>query len=464
LRDLANYGEALLKSAGLFINQPFAMRLPLLSFLLLILALSHPARAQSVDKLASEYLAGYQQLNIPELGFDYQENLRQVPAADQLKRQQAFFRAMQRRLAAVKRTKLTLKEQIAYDHLAYETAHNLQRLVLETAFRKTSAAVPATGMAALPSHHTWYALYTKQYTSTSLGADELFAFGQQQVQRVQGEIRRLRRQMGYGQDSAGFYRYLASDKFFLTDSNQIIQCYRGIERRIRQHLPVAFADTAVPYLRIRTWPGATPATPPGMYRNSEVSYDFNFSTGRHNTRAMEWIYEHEGIPGHHYQASLQSKSPPYSPLSAITFYSGNAEGWGCYVEYLGRQLGLYQQPELELGKWEWDLVRSARVVLDVGIHDRGWTRAQALAYWQANVPGQDDIAEREINRVTNWPAQCLSYKVGAQRIEEMKARLARRPGFSLRRFHAAYLALSGLPLEVVERNIEAVYTSLNVAG
>ena len=130
------------------------------------------------------------------------------------------------------------------------------------------------------------------------------------------------------------------------------------------------------------------------------------------------------------------------------------------MEYLGRELGLWQQPEAELGKWEWDLVRSARVVLDVGIHDRGWTHAQARAWWQAHVPGQDDIAEREINRVTAWPGQCLSYKVGAQRIEDLKARLARRPGFRVRRYHAAYLALSGLPLEVVGQHIEAVYDSL----
>jgi uncharacterized protein (DUF885 family) len=109
------------------------------------------------------------------------------------------------------------------------------------------------------------------------------------------------------------------------------------------------------------------------------------------------------------------------------------------------------------------LVRSARVVLDVGIHDRGWTHAQARAYWQANVPGQEDIAEREINRVTNWPGQCLSYKVGAQRIETMKSRLAQRPDFNLPRFHSAYLALSRLPLEVVERHIEGVYDSLSKA-
>ncbi|MDQ2773189.1 MAG: DUF885 domain-containing protein [Bacteroidota bacterium] len=416
------------------------------------------ARAQTVSALAADYLAGYQQLHIPEQDFDYQANLRQLPPAAALRRQSDFFLGVQRRLAALPPRNLSLAEQITYDHLAYEAAQNLRRVVLETAVRRAGTAVPATGLAALPNHHAWYALYARQYTSTDLSADQLFAFGQQQVARVRGEIRRLRRQMGYGADSAGFYRYLASDQFVLTDTARIVARYRGIERCIRAHLPALFADTLVPPLRIQTWAGATAAMPPGIYR--EGRYDFNFATGRHSTRALEWIFEHEGIPGHHYQTVIQARSRPYSPLSARTFYSGNAEGWGCYVEYLGRELGLWQQPEAELGKWEWDLVRSARVVLDVGIHDRGWTHAQARAWWQANVPGQDDIAEREINRVTAWPGQCLSYKVGAQRIEEMKARLARRPGFSVRRFHAAYLALSGLPLEVVGQHIEAVYDSL----
>lgn len=427
---------------------------------LLLGVFAMPAQAQSVmAKLAADYLAGYERLAIPTTGFDYQENLRQIPKAPQLKRQQGFFEAMQRRLAAVQRPALPLAEQITYDHLRYEIGHELDRLTLEQAFRRAAGVVPATGLATLPDHHAWYAWYARHYTSTSRTPDELFAFGQQQVARVQGEIRRLRQQLGYGSDSAGFYRYLAADTFLLTDSTQILRRYRVLEHRIRARLPALFADTAVPALGIRTWQGATLAMPPGIYRNG--SYEFNFATGRHNQRAMEWIFMHEGIPGHHYQFWVQHRGAPYSPLSAQTFYSGNAEGWGCYVEYLGQQLGLYLQPAQELGKWEWDLVRSARVVLDVGIHDRGWTKAQALAYWHANVPGQDEIAEREINRVTNWPGQCLSYKVGAQCIEDLKARVAGQPGFSVQRFHAAYLALSGLPLEVVVRNFEVVYSAVS---
>lgn len=430
--------------------------------LLLGLAAGGPVTmAQSVKQLTADYLAGCERLHIPQIGFDYQENLRRIPPPADVQQQQTFFRTMQRRVAAVRRAPLSPTDQISYDHLTYELDHQLAYLPLALAFRP-GAAVPATGLAALPNHHAWYAWYAHHYTSTALTPDELFAFGQQQVRRVQGEIRRLRGQLGYAADSAGFYRMLAADSFFLTDSSQILRQYRVIERRTRARLPLLFADTAVPALGIRTWPGATPAMPPGIYR--EGTYDFNFATGRHNRRAMAWIFAHEGLPGHHYQFSIQHRQPALSPLSEQTFYSGNAEGWGCYVEYLGRELDLYAQPAQELGKWEWDLVRSARVVLDVGIHDRGWTKAQALAYWHANVPGQADIAEREINRVTAWPGQCLSYKVGADFIEQQRTRLARQPGFDIRRFHAAYLALSGLPLEVVARHLDRLYQATAKKG
>ena len=119
------------------------------------------ARAQTVSALAADYLAGYQQLHIPDEGFDYQANLRQLPPAEALRRQSDFFLSVQRRLAALPRRPLSLAQQITYDHLAYEAAHNLRRVVLETAVRRAGTPVPATGLAALPNHHAWYALYAR---------------------------------------------------------------------------------------------------------------------------------------------------------------------------------------------------------------------------------------------------------------------------------------------------------------
>src|SRR5690606_11577133 len=109
----------------------------------------------------------------------------------------------------------------------------------------------------------------------------------------------------------------------------------------------------------------------------------------------------------------------------------------------------------ELGKWEWDLVRSVRVVLDAGIHGLGWSREQALEYWEEHIPGQPDLADREVTRVTHWPAQALSYKVGADAIQRLRDRLAKALGqrFDAARFHRALLELGMVPLPLIEEHI-----------
>ena len=125
------------------------------------------------------------------------------------------------------------------------------------------------------------------------------------------------------------------------------------------------------------------------------------------------------------------------------------------MEAYGQELGLYQNPYSELGRWEWDLVRSARIVLDAGIHARGWTREQALDYWQRTVPGAAAIAPREVSRVTGWPAQALTYKVGQERLRQLRARAENELGskFDVRAFHGAVLQNGQRPLPVVEQMV-----------
>ena len=128
------------------------------------------------------------------------------------------------------------------------------------------------------------------------------------------------------------------------------------------------------------------------------------------------------------------------------------------TESLAKELGLYQSPEEELSKWEWDLVRSVRVVLDVGIHYYGWSMEKAIEFWNENIKGQGDITYREITRAIYWPGQSLSYKIGARKIEEFKSRL-HVIGSTIKKFHSVFLSFSAEPLEVIERNIAEVYSA-----
>lgn len=135
----------------------------------------------------------------------------------------------------------------------------------------------------------------------------------------------------------------------------------------------------------------------------------------------------------------------------------SCERTGAYAEDLGNDLSMYDDIYQQLGKWEWDLVRSARLVLDVGLNYEGWTRKQALAFWHQNIRNQDDIAEREIDRMLRWPAQVISYKVGEQEILRLKKQAQDSEGedFDIRKFHMQVLEHGSLPLDVLRSKVHA---------
>ncbi|HRH38139.1 MAG TPA: DUF885 family protein, partial [Flavobacteriales bacterium] len=274
----------------------------------------------------------------------------------------------------------------------------------------------------------------------------------------QNEIALLRKELGFA-DSAAFQHTLADAQQYYTDTLNIGAGFARIDSTVRSRLQRFVGPMDVPPVHAHQWPNAGPNTPPGIYlglvdstRNTYL-FQYNFLSGRYNKRAMSWLYMHEAIPGHHLQSVARASTG--GDLRDQLFYPGTSEGWACYVEYYGQELGVYEDPYQRLGKWEWDLVRSVRLVLDAGIHHYGWSYERALAYWKANIAGQDDIAEREVRRVTNWAAQALSYKVGAHRLQQLRDAMQEQqgPGFNAARFHRAFLDMGQVPIAVVEQNL-----------
>jgi uncharacterized protein (DUF885 family) len=347
-----------------------------------------------------------------------------------------------------------------YGHLAYEITFNLQRLSLENAFRSGSEPIPSTGLYTLPG---WYPYRIKRYTSVDITPEELFAFGEREIRRVKDEIRRIRHQLGFAADSTGFYHKLGSEEFILTDKAEVLRRYEHIRTQVYQNLGSILAVSDIPRVEFMEWPGADRFTPPGYYSPADNNgiragiFYFNFYNDRHNARSMEWLFLHEAVPGHHYQWCLRDRLPEQPGFKRHFSYPGNFEGWAAYVEYFGKQLGVYQDPYSELGKWEWDLVRSTRILIDVGIHHYGWTMADALSCWKQHIAGQDDIAEREVTRCMQWPGQALSYKVGAWKIQEMAESMRRKKqeAFSLKEFHRLFLEAGSIPLTVMDEALSA---------
>jgi uncharacterized protein (DUF885 family) len=429
----------------------------LLLMVLLLTATAHQAQAlpppqsddAALERLFESFVAEYPAQKIPPFQMAYVDNFNAIPGPDGIQRQHDFFASYQAKLAKLDHHHLSLDHRYQADSLAFELTFNLARLALERTFKKAhpGPVQPQEGFAGLPSAHEWYQLYVTRWASKPMTPEALGAFGQAEVDRINGEIRKLQDQAGFAGNDAGFRDYLASPAFTITDEQEVQRRLRDTWTRVKAGLGRDFLPTAVPDIQWKPIPNASKDTPPGFYDKGVFYY--NFFNQRFPVRALSWIFLHEAVPGHHYQTVVSANRPA---IGQLFWYPGYSEGWGAYVEDLGDDLGLYQDAAQSLGKWEWDLVRSARLVLDVGINFRGWTRAQALAYWHANVFNQAGIAEREVDRITRWPAQAVSYKVGEKTILDLKQQFRARWGdaFDVRRFHALILRRGSLPLVVLD--------------
>jgi uncharacterized protein (DUF885 family) len=417
----------------------------------------------SFSSFIAEFNVGYQKLKIPQLEYDYKSYFNEIPDTNNLNLQEEFFRDIQTKLFGLNYSSLKERDKLHYDQLVYECSFNIQRIRLEKKWVIAGRNIPVAGLHNLNDNREWYNLFTKRFTSLDLSPEDIYGLGLSETKMVQKKIAEIRLRLGF-EDSATFYKYLKSDTFLLKDKNDIIKRYSTIDSIVRINLAKFIYVKDVPPVYVMEWPDANKFTPPGCYINRDYNaygkdvFQFNFYGGVHNLRAMEWLYLHEAIPGHHLQATeWNSESKDDSILQQLFSYPGNFEGWACYVEYFGKDFNLYQNPYSELGKWEWDLVRSVRVVIDVGIHYYGWDYNKALTFWKSNIEGQDDIAEREITRITNWPGQVLSYKAGAHEIMAMKEKYIVKQGnkYDVRKFHSLYLSLGMAPLAIMEKYILA---------
>ncbi len=415
-------------------------------------------------KEADRFVQDYRQLGISETGFDFKEYFSQIPSLDKIEKQEIFFRHEDSLFRAINPGKLAPGNRVMLSQLLFETRFNLERLALEKSWHEKGRPMPGATLYDLPDGAAWYAFFVKRFTSLETPPEQIMAFGLAEVKRINREIDSLQQKQGYA-SRGDFYTYLRSERFFITDKQEILAAFREIDSTVRSRLPGFVPEMKIPPVHALEWEGAGQFTPPGMYlskADNAYGHDvflFNFYGGRFNRRALDWIYMHEAIPGHHLQHYFPVKIKD-NPLTALFSYSGNFEGWACYIENYGHKLGLYRSDEAYLGKCEWDLVRSARLVLECGIHTQGWDKEKAMAFWKAHIFGLDEIAEREITRVTNWPGQALSYKLGAQFIETLKKEHDQSEYFNEALFHQAFLEFSGMPLEVASEHFSLAFTKL----
>jgi uncharacterized protein (DUF885 family) len=321
------------------------------------------------------------------------------------------------------------------------------------------------GITSLPDGAEWYAYLVKLQTTTALTPAEIHEIGLKEVARIRGEMEQVIAQVQFKGDLAAFFKFLRSDpRFYYTKPEELLDGYRALKSKATEAAPRLFAVApkadfeirAVEEFRARSAAAASyrVATPDGS--RPGVFYVNTYDLKSRPRYTMQAIFLHEAVPGHHFQFSIQQELEDLPSFRRFGGYTAYSEGWGLYGESLGRELGFYTDPYDHFGALGTEMFRAVRLVVDTGMHSRGWSREQAIEYMNSNAPvGQSDTVS-EIERYIANPGQALAYKVGELKLKELRARGAERLGerFDLREFHTQVLTDGALPLDVLETKID----------
>jgi uncharacterized protein (DUF885 family) len=318
---------------------------------------------------------------------------------------------------------------------------------------------------ALPGGHDRYAFYVRHYTTTDLSPDEVHRIGLDEVARIGSEMRKVIAEVGFDGDFGDFARFLATDdRFFFTSGDDLVQTYRAIAARIEPRLPELFArrprlpyaiepvpsyaeksQTAAYYL-----PGATDGSRPGTFFAN--TYDLRSRP----SWEMESLTLHEAVPGHHLQIALAQEQDDLPAFRRNAWFTAHGEGWGLYSESLGTELGLYTDPYQRYGAYFGEMWRAIRLVVDTGMHAKGWSREQAIAYAEEHSGRTDHDVVVEIDRYIVWPGQALAYKIGELELQRLRRTATERLGgrFDIRSFHDEVLRHGLVPLDLLARLVD----------
>ena len=281
--------------------------------------------------------------------------------------------------------------------------------------------------------------------------ESLMAMGHTELDKAIVRYRALQDNMGYAGRDKEFAAYLDSPAFSYPNGTTPQADYEARQVLIYKNLHKLFLPTTIspPQIRQSDLGSALPVD--GYYEPDQLTFYFNKATASYGRRNVDWLLLHESTPGHHYQGRYALQLRGCTTTLPHAFYSAYAEGWGAYVEEFGAELGLFQERSDALGAVEWDLVRSIRVVLDVGINYYGWSEQQVKDFWRSKLPMLPALAEREITRVRNWPVQAITYKQGSVMLRQLRraAQLRQGASFDIRVFHDSILKNGPVPLAIL---------------
>jgi len=309
-----------------------------------------------------------------------------------------------------------------------------------------------------------YSHMIKLYTTTEMKADQIHELGLQEVARLRSEMEKVKEKVEFSGDLNSFFDHVRNKKELMpfTDPQQVIENFNTIHQRMLPQLDQLFDLKPQTPFEVRQTeafraasasaeynPGSVDGSRPGIF------YVPIPNVLKYNTYGDENLFLHEAIPGHHYQISLQQEDQDLPAFRKTLWYSAYGEGWALYCESLGEELGLYADPYQYFGMLGNEMHRAIRLVVDTGIHAKGWSRERAIQYSMENEAESEATITSEIERYMAMPGQALSYKIGQMKIQELRrtAEGAFGPMFDIRQFHNIVLETGCVPLHILEDRI-----------
>jgi prolyl oligopeptidase len=338
----------------------------------------------------------------------------------------------------------------------------LRNFVRDVYLPKTRETLAVTQ---LPGGREKYAYSVRRFTTTALTPEQIHEIGRKEVDRILAEMAAIRKELGFSGTAEEFAEKVLMGPDMRFDSeDEILRHGRDIAKRLDPELPKLFRKLprmpygvrAIPADRART---AAPYYEPPAADGTRAG-NFYLRTVDPTTQSrccMEALIIHEAVPGHHLQVALALEQEDVPEFRKLSFFGAFIEGWGLYAETLGPELGMYKSAYERYGKLQSEIFRAMRLVVDTGIHAKGWSREQAVEHLSVAKGGfvNDAMVQSEVDRYIAWPGQALSYKIGGLKIEELRATAEKAMGskFDIREFHDVILRNGAIPLDVLEAEV-----------
>lgn len=328
-----------------------------------------------------------------------------------------------------------------------------------------AAGRESSGISDIPNGKAYYQHAIKNYTTTNMNADEIHELGLKEVARILAEMEKVKAQVGFEGSLKEFFDFVRNNKELMpyTEPQQIIDNFNAIHEKMKPQLEKLFGNKPkTPFVVKQTEkfreasasaeynPGSLDGTRPGVF------YTPIPDATKYNVFSDEALFLHEAIPGHHYQISLTQENEDLPDFRKTLWYSAYGEGWALYTENLGKELGLYTDPYQYFGMLGMEMHRAIRLVVDTGIHAKGWSREKAIQYSLDNEAEGEASIISEIERYMANPGQALSYKIGQLKIRELRAKAKKELGdkFDIKEFHNQVLETGCIPLALLENKID----------